>query len=88
MTLINFFNDIASDINLSPNHSLNLRMRVTASLDPYVYPRLVLSLFNWNAYKISVWDRPLAFVPHVVYFERFWFLVEDFYLEELRVYLC
>ena len=78
---------VSCDENFSSDCSLLLRIRIVACFGPDVYFVLALCEGNCNIDKISVPDRPNAFILHIVNFKHIFFFQKNFYLHQLKIHL-
>ena len=87
VSLINLLNDVASDVDLSSDHSLDFRMRVVAGLGPDV--DFVFAFFDdhSNTDEVSVCYGPDSLVLLIVDLENIFLFIQHFHLNNLTVHL-
>ena len=87
VSLIDLFNDVASNVDLSPDHSLDFGVRIVAGLSPDVDFVLTFFYDHSNTDEVSVGDRPDSLVLLIVDLENIFLLIQHFNLNNLTVHL-
>lgn len=85
MSLINLFNYISADINLTSDDIFYIRIREITSFSSNVNFRLTLSVFNRNIDEISVGNRPDSFVLHIIDSVHIFYFIQNFNFEKHRI---
>ena len=88
MIFINFFNDVASNVNFTPNNFVDFRMRIVACLSSNVDFGIAFLDDNTYTNKISICNRPYSFILLIVDFKDIFLLIQYFHFNYLRVHFC
>lgn len=64
--LVNFFNYVSSQIHLSSNYLIHLRIWIFTSSCTNIYLRIAYSQLSWYTHEISLSYWPDCFIPHII----------------------
>lgn len=85
MSLVNFFNDISTDIHFASYNVFNVRIGESASFGSDVNFGLTFSVLDRDIDKVSVGDGPYSLVLHIIDSVDILNFVKNFYFEEHRI---